>query len=115
MVLRDHKHSIYSVAYSPDGQFIVTGSEDGTTRVWKAETGQAVEQIRFGGWGVAFSPDARFVATVAGGTARIYPCEVCRPLEELIALAHSRVTRQLTPDERQKYLNESPEKEDRSE
>ncbi len=115
LVLGDHKHNIHSVAYSPDGEFIVTGSEDGTTRVWKAETGQPVEQIKFAGWGVAFSPDGRFISTVGGGAARIYPCEVCRPLEELIALAHARVTRQLTPDERQKYLNESPGKQDRNE
>jgi hypothetical protein len=33
---------------------------------------------------------------------------VCRPLDEVIALARTRVTRTFTPEELQRYLHESP-------
>ena len=41
-------------------------------------------------------------------TARIYACEVCRPIQDVLALARTRVTRGLTPEEREKYLHEAP-------
>jgi WD40 repeat protein len=31
--------SVNSVAYSPDGQYIISGSYDDTIRIWDAETG----------------------------------------------------------------------------
>ncbi|KAF8553445.1 WD40 repeat-like protein [Imleria badia] len=33
-------HSIYALAYLPDGQRVVTGSGDGTIRIWNAENGE---------------------------------------------------------------------------
>jgi WD40 repeat protein len=30
----DHKHTVFSVAYSPDGRRLVTSSRDGTIRIW---------------------------------------------------------------------------------
>ncbi len=110
--LRGHKSVVTSAAFSPDNQFVVTGSIDGTARVWEASTGRSVTRI--GGhtdevWSAAFSPDGRYVITASyDKTARIYPCEVCRPMNEVLALARTRVTRSLTPDERERYLHESP-------
>ncbi|KAF8548063.1 hypothetical protein OG21DRAFT_1607113 [Imleria badia] len=40
--LQGHTASVYSVAYSPDGRHIVSGSYDKTIRVWNATTGQCV-------------------------------------------------------------------------
>ena len=34
-----------SVAYSPDGRYIISGSDDCTIRIWDAETGAAVSNI----------------------------------------------------------------------
>ena len=34
--------SVFSVAFSPDGQRIVSGSDDNTLRVWDAATGQPI-------------------------------------------------------------------------
>jgi WD40 repeat protein/uncharacterized caspase-like protein len=61
-----HSGRISSVAYSPDGHTILTGSHDGTARLWDARTGR--ELRRFGGHtsqvlSVAFSPDGRTIAT----------------------------------------------------
>ncbi len=35
--LRGHTSYVYSAAFSPDGQTIVTGSHDDTAKIWKLE------------------------------------------------------------------------------
>jgi WD40 repeat protein len=40
--LEGHTNAITSVAYSPNGQHIISGSRDKTIRIWDAETGAAV-------------------------------------------------------------------------
>jgi WD40 repeat protein len=65
------------VAFSPDGGRIVTGSEDGTAKIWDTASGR--ELITLNGYpksvySVTFSPDGMKVAT--GGAANhvlIYP------------------------------------------
>ena len=41
-VLQGHTDSVLSVAFSPDGRHIVSGSRDQTIRVWDAQTGGQV-------------------------------------------------------------------------
>ena len=38
-VLAGHKGRLMDLAYSPDGRLIVTASDDGTARLWNADTG----------------------------------------------------------------------------
>jgi WD40 repeat protein len=40
--LQGHSSFVMSVAFGPDGQWIASGSRDGTVRVWNFETGQEV-------------------------------------------------------------------------
>jgi hypothetical protein len=52
----------------------------------------------------AFSPDGSRIATgTAFGQVLVHSCEVCGSVTELLAVARSRVTRSLTPEERAKY------------
>jgi len=43
--LRGHSDYVRSVAYSPDGKHIVSGSEDNTVKVWDSQTGKAVRVL----------------------------------------------------------------------
>ena len=66
-VFTGHKSAVNSVAFSPDGKRIASGSSDNTIRVWDAETG-AVVSGPFEGHSssinsVAFSPDGKRVAS----------------------------------------------------
>ncbi len=61
-----HTDMVESVAFSPDGKFVLTGSVDGTAKLWDAATGAEVRT--FSGHAgpvesVAFSPDGKFVLT----------------------------------------------------
>ena len=39
--LKGHSSAVMSVAFSPDGKKIVSGSDDGTVRVWDVNLGPA--------------------------------------------------------------------------
>jgi WD40 repeat protein len=100
-----HTGNVIRLAFSPDGTRLATASFDSTAKVWDAATGQELLTL-FGNAtnvsGVAFSPDGRRLITSGfDGTARIYVL----PIEELVALAQSRVTRSLTTEECQRFLH----------
>ena len=40
--LRGHSDTVRSVAYSPDGKHIVSGSVDKTVKIWDSSTGKEV-------------------------------------------------------------------------
>jgi len=43
--LTGHSGHVRSVAYSPDGKHIVSGSDDNTVRVWDSQTGKEVSVL----------------------------------------------------------------------
>ena len=66
LTLRGHEGSVLSVTFSPDSRTIASGGEDGTARIWAAETGQVVRTLRahtYGVSGIAFSPGGERLLT----------------------------------------------------
>jgi serine/threonine protein kinase len=85
--LYGHTNMVWDVALSPDGTRVVTGSDDGTARVWDARTGTPPLELkghRSAVWGVAFSADGtRIVTGSADGTAKVWDARTGAPLLEL--------------------------------
>ena len=63
---RGHKRPIRAVAISPDGKFILTGSEDETAKLWNLESGEEIQTFignESSVESVGFSPDGKFILT----------------------------------------------------
>lgn len=99
------------VEYSRDGKYLASAHlGDGVVRVWDTATGNELLTLSANGdppFAATFSPDATRLATVSDQTVRVYYLKI----EDLLALAKTRVTRSLTQEECQKYLHvdECPE------
>ena len=68
-----HTSRVHSVVFSPDGRLVVSGSGDGTTRIWDMMDGSSkILAIAAGAGvlGVAVSSDGRLVAAGSGDKVR---------------------------------------------
>jgi WD40 repeat protein/transcriptional regulator with XRE-family HTH domain len=66
------KAEVQSIAFSPDGKFVVSVSYDRTIRVWEATTGKEVARMTYdhGIASVAFSPDGKYVVATSYQSVR---------------------------------------------
>jgi WD40 repeat protein len=108
---RGHRGPVWGMAISPDGRQMATAGADGTLRIRRLPDGSELVALRGHGdsvEGVGFRHDSTGLFTADGdGTVRLVHCEVCGPIDDVRAMADSRVTRSLTTEERATYLGES--------
>lgn len=109
LTLSGHLGNVFDAVFSPDSTRLATASMDGTIKLWDVSTGssRSEQPLTFfnpSGYyfiAVAFAPDGKRLAAGGDGTIRIYAL----PLEDIITIAKSRVTRTLTTDECRKFLH----------
>ena len=81
----------------------MTASGDKTAKVWNAKTGKELWTLTGHESGVAsavYSPDGQRIVTASiDGLVQIHTTD----MDELLQIAESRVTRQLTVEEKERY------------
>jgi WD40 repeat protein len=106
-VLTDHTRLVEAAAYSPNGHYLVTASDDDTADIYDARTFTLLRTIHDPAAvnGAVFTPNSQDLLTwdSNGVIAEWDACKYCQNPRALLALAASRVTRQLTPSERRTF------------
>jgi WD40 repeat protein len=73
--LEGHGEEVLSVAFSADGQRIVSGSQDRTIKIWDAATGSLLQTLEGHEWdvnSVVFSADNRWVISSSTRVIKIW-------------------------------------------
>lgn len=101
-LLSGHSAEVWAVRFSPDGNYVATGSHDGTIRIWDPDAGVTTLVLNAGRpvADLAFDPSGSRLAST-GGSVRVWSLS----LDELIEVAHRNVTRELTDAECRQYLH----------
>ena len=100
--LDGHTSIVGSLAFSPDSRYILSGSSDGTARLWSVETWKEVqtyeghtETIK----AVAISPDGKTIATASwDNSVRVWDRESGKVLHEVTSKGFWFVTLDFSPD-----------------
>lgn len=61
-----HSDKVRSVAFSPNGQYLASGSDDETVKLWLVESGECTRTMEGHSYdvlSVAFSPDGQYLAS----------------------------------------------------
>jgi WD40 repeat protein len=100
-------HVINNAVFSANTQWVVTTGDDRTVRVWEVTSGNLVKELRGHTdrvYNASFVGDSTNVITVSSdGTSRIYACDVCAPIDDLLKLVSERVTWEPYQAQRKKY------------
>jgi len=83
--LEGHSHSVSSVAFSPDGKVLASGSFDDTIKLWDVQTGRALQTLTGHSDNVnsvAFSPDGKVLAS-GSATIKLWDVQTGRVQQTL--------------------------------
>ncbi len=64
--LQGHSYPVYSVAFSPDGKYLASVSEDSTIKLWSVESQMELTTLQgysYAVYSVASSPDGKYLAS----------------------------------------------------
>ncbi|NOT57750.1 MAG: WD40 repeat domain-containing protein [Deltaproteobacteria bacterium] len=93
-----------SVAWSPDGNFVATGGNDGSIRIWDTKSGQEVRMLvghRNAVRSVAWSPDGRWLASgSADNTVKMWEAQSGQELRMLVSHRNAVTSVAWSPDGR---------------
>ncbi len=72
--LKGHGYGTYALAFSPNGNWLISGGTDRHLTVWEANTGKKVRDIKTASnvVDVAVSPDGRLVAACSGNRVQLF-------------------------------------------
>ena len=87
VVLGEHSSYVLSIAMSPDGNTLLTGSEDGFVQMWdlvaRQAQGEPLRQHLGAVSAAAFSPDGRLVATGSwDGSVKVWDVASAKPMRQ---------------------------------
>lgn len=106
IAILDHEKPVNRVAWNSDGSQLATASDDGAARIWDVKSGQVIATLtghQGGVWSVAWRPgDGRLATASTDGVVRIFHTN----FQEVLDLAKANVHRELTANERVKFLGE---------
>ena len=86
MVVQGSASGVTSVAISPDGKYVLTGTDGSVARLWEADSGRLLREFRDSGAlgtnSVAFSPDGSQILCGGGvtGGIRLWETKTGRPI-----------------------------------
>ncbi len=74
-----HQNWVYSIAVSPDGKLLASGSRDSTAKIWDITSGKLLHTVAEHGrtnvLAVGFSPDSKFMASASDDQIILTDCE----------------------------------------
>jgi serine/threonine protein kinase len=102
--LTGHSDSVLSVAYSPDGRYLASGSGDNTIKIWEVATGKELRTLTghsSGVYSVVYSPDGRYLASGGGdNTIKIWEVATGKQLRTLTGHSSRSLSVVYSPDSR---------------
>jgi WD40 repeat protein len=91
--LRGHQGWVWSIAFHPQGKYLVSGSYDHTLRLWNPNTGECLKTLKGHQASVvcvAFSPDGKTIASSSFDTTiRLWNAETGKCIQTLKGHEHS--------------------------
>jgi WD40 repeat protein len=91
--LKGHAQTVWSLAFTPDGKTLASGSDDDTIRLWDVVTGKEIRTLKHENhvFSVAFTRDGKTLASGGeGGSIKLWD------VKELSTLQHSNSVYRLT-------------------